>query len=51
MPRRITVVFVASLLLILAANRADAQSALAGVVRDASGECYPGSPSRRPVRP
>ncbi|MDO8679190.1 MAG: carboxypeptidase-like regulatory domain-containing protein [Acidobacteriota bacterium] len=42
MLRRITVVFVGLLLLILAASTADAQSALAGVVRDASGGVLPG---------
>jgi hypothetical protein len=43
MLRRIPVaVFVGSLLLILAATTADAQSALAGVVRDASGGVLPG---------
>src|SRR5688500_19539461 len=43
MLRRIpVVVFVGSLLLILAANTANAQSALAGVVRDASGGVLPG---------
>ena len=38
----VVVVFVGSLLLILPANTADAQSALAGVVRDASGGVLPG---------
>lgn len=44
MPRRITVVvFVSVALLALAAARADAQSALVGVVRDASGAVLPGA--------
>ena len=42
MLRRITVVVVGLLLSILAANTANAQSALAGVVRDASGGVLPG---------